>query len=227
MEGWKSCRIFNFLKPLTAPPGMTSQKYCAETYRVEKRSMEWMAKQVELGVVTGSQLSNFAKEDHRTMAVFIELWTATLLQKVLLGGLRVKLQQKVEVAAIEEEVLLAVGLIGSFLDAASNHQRERAAGDVVTRADVHQAARAMGLRCCSSSPTFGVRTPLTSMACPPRWSIGLPLSISSHLVTVCPGRSQQWQPRWSRPWEGTLGTTWTRGRSSRRAMLGTRAGGVC
>ena len=41
--------------------------------------------------------------------------------------------------------MLAVGLISSLLDAAANHQRERAPGDVVTRADVHQAARDMGV----------------------------------------------------------------------------------
>ena len=38
------------------PTGMRSLKYknfCAETYRVEKRSMEWMARKVELGLVAG------------------------------------------------------------------------------------------------------------------------------------------------------------------------------
>ena len=41
--------------------------------------------------------------------------------------------------------MLAVGFIGSLLDAASNHQRGRAPGDVITRTDVHEAARAMGI----------------------------------------------------------------------------------
>ena len=50
-----------------------------------------------------------------------------------------------EAAAIKEAVLLAVGFIGSLLDAASNHQRERAPGDAITRTDVHEAARAMGI----------------------------------------------------------------------------------
>ena len=54
---------------MDVPTGMRSQKFknfCAETFRVE------------LGLVSVSHLSNFAKENHRTMAVFIDLWTATL-----------------------------------------------------------------------------------------------------------------------------------------------------
>ena len=50
---------------------------------------------------------------------------------------------RVEAAAIEEAVLLAVGLVSSVLDAAANHQRVRAPGEVISRADVHQAARDM------------------------------------------------------------------------------------
>ena len=68
------------------------------------------------------------------------VWVST---KTLLGGLRVKLQQMVDAAAIEEAVFLAVGLISSLLDKASNHQRESAPCDVVTRADMHQAVRDM------------------------------------------------------------------------------------
>ena len=48
-----------------------------------------------------------------------------------------------EAAAIVEAMLLAVGLISSLLDAAPNHQRERAPCDVVMRDDVHQAVRDM------------------------------------------------------------------------------------
>ena len=51
-----------------------------------------------------------------------DIWVST---KALLGSLRIKLQQKVEAAAIEEAVLLAVGLVGGLLDAAVNHQKVR------------------------------------------------------------------------------------------------------
>ena len=141
---------------MDVPLGMRTPKYklyCVETYRVEKGSWDQAARQIEQGLAMGStsSLSNFAKEDHGTMAVFIELWSSTLVQRVwvstkaLLGGLRIKLQQKVEAAAIEEAVLLAVGLVSSLLDAAANHQRVRAPDEVITRTDLHKAAREMGV----------------------------------------------------------------------------------
>ena len=128
--------------------------YCAETYRVEKGSWDQAARQIEQGLAMGSTspLSNFAKEDHGTMAVFIELWSSTLIQRVwvstkaLLGSLRIKLQQKVDAAAIEDAVLLAVGLVSSLLDTAANHQRVRAPDEGISRTDLHKAAREMAQR---------------------------------------------------------------------------------
>ena len=67
-----------------------------------------------------------------------KVWIST---KALLGGPRAKLKQRVEATTVGEAVLLAVGLISSLLDVASNHQRERAPCDVVTRADMHQVVR--------------------------------------------------------------------------------------
>ena len=42
-------------------------------------------------------------------------------------------------------MMLAVGFVGSLLDAAANHQRGRAPSDVITRTDLHEAAGAMGI----------------------------------------------------------------------------------
>ena len=38
-----------------------------------------------------------------------------------------------------------MGLVSSLLDAAANHQRVRAPDEVISRTDVHQAAREMGV----------------------------------------------------------------------------------
>ena len=67
---------------MDVPTGMRSQKfkdYCAETFRVEARSMEWMTRQIDLGLVMVTHQANFSKEDHHTLAVFVDLWTATLV----------------------------------------------------------------------------------------------------------------------------------------------------
>ena len=55
------------------------------------------------------------------------------------------MQQKVEAAAIEEALLLAVGLVSSLLDAAANYQRVKAPDEVISRTDLHKAAREMGV----------------------------------------------------------------------------------
>ena len=74
---------------MDVPMGMKSLKY-----------KNYCAGQIEQGLAMGLHLSNFAKEDHGTMAVFIELWSSTLVQRVwvstkaLLGGLRIKVQQR-------------------------------------------------------------------------------------------------------------------------------------
>ena len=107
----------------------------------------------EQGLAMGSTspLSSFMKEDHATMALFMERWPPLLVQRVwvsskaLLGSLRGKLQQKVEAAAIEEAILLAGGLVSSLLDTAANQRKVRAPGEVISRTDLHAAAREMGV----------------------------------------------------------------------------------
>ena len=133
---------------MDVPTGMRSQKfkdYCSETFRVEARCLDWMSRQIELGLVDVAHQAKFSREDTYTLVVFINLWTQNLAQRVwisikaLLGALRGKIQQKVEASAIE------VGFVGSLLDAAANQQRRRAPSEAITRTDVHDAARAMGV----------------------------------------------------------------------------------
>ena len=120
---------------------------------------------MEQGLARGltSPLSSYMKEDHATMALFMERWPPLLVQRVwvnskaLLKSLRGTLQQKVEAAAIEEAVLLAAR--SSLLDTAANQQKVRAPGEVISRTDLHAAAREMGVGSCWTWQTYGCASP--------------------------------------------------------------------
>ena len=139
---------------MDVPNGMRSEKFknfCLETFRCEGRSLDWMTRQIELGLFDVSHQGNFSREDTHTLVVFCDLWTQNLVQrtwisvKALLSALQGKIQQKVEASAIEEGMLRVVRFVGCLLDASATQNKGRAPNEAVTRTDVHAAARAMGV----------------------------------------------------------------------------------